>query len=72
MSHSHFSLSATPNFSPDWCFGLFKQLFKRTKMGSLHSIAQIANDSAECNFAQLVFRKDVSTIVLTSGFGKWK
>ena len=32
-------------------------------MGSLQSIAQVANDSAECNFAQLVSREDSSTIV---------
>ena len=41
-------------FSPDWCFGLFKCHFRRTKIGSLKGIAQAVNDSAECNFAQLV------------------
>ena len=50
-------------FSPDRCFGLFKWLFKRTKVGSLQSIAQVANDSAECNFAQLVSCEDGSTII---------
>lgn len=65
--HSSITLSFLPvghtKFSPDWCFGLFKRLFKRTKVGSLQSIAQVANDSAECNFAQLVSREDGSTIV---------
>ena len=41
-------------FSPDWRFGLFKRLYKRTKVGSLKGIAEVANKSAECNFAQLV------------------
>ena len=52
-------------FSPDWCFGLFKRLYRRTKVGSLQSIFEVVNDSAECNFAQLVSREDGSTIVPT-------
>ena len=52
-------------FSPDWCFGLFKRLYKRTKVGSLKSVAEVTNNSAECNFAQLVSREDGSTIVPT-------
>ena len=64
--YSRITLSFLPightEFSPDWCFGLFKWLFKRMKVGSLQSIAQVANDSAECNFAQLVSREDGSTI----------
>ena len=41
-------------FSPDWCFGLIKRLYRRTKVGSLKSIAEVVNKSAECNVAQLV------------------
>ena len=52
-------------FAPDWCFGLFKRQYRRTKVGSLQSIAQVVNDSAECNFAQLVAREDGSMIVQT-------
>ena len=52
-------------FSPDWCFGLFKRLYKRTKVGSLKAIADVTNKSAECNFVQLVSREDGSTIVPT-------
>ena len=67
--HSNITLSFLPvghtKFSPDWCFGLFKRLYRRTKVGSLQSIAQVANDSAECNFSQLVSREDGSTIVST-------
>ena len=52
-------------FSPDWCFGLFKRLYKRTKVSSLKDVAEVVNKSAECNFAQLVSREDGSTIVPT-------
>ena len=45
-------------FSPDWCFGLFKRLYWRTKVGSLQAIAQVANDSAYCNENQLVSRAE--------------
>ena len=52
-------------FSPDWCFGLFKRHYRRTKVGSLKSIAQVVNGSAECNFPQLVCDENGSTIVPT-------
>ena len=52
-------------FSPDWCFGLYKRLYKRTKVGSLKGVAEVANKSAECNFIQLVSSEDGTTIVLT-------
>ena len=28
-------------FGPDWCFGLIKRLFRRTKVGSLSGIAEV-------------------------------
>ena len=52
-------------FTPDWCFGHFKRLYKRTKVGSLRSITEVENKSVECNNAQLVSREDGSTIVPT-------
>ena len=67
--HRNVTISFLPvghtKFSPDWCFGLFKCLYRRTKVGNLHSIATVANKSAECNFAQLVSDEDGSTIVPT-------
>ena len=51
-------------FTPDWCFGLFKHSYRRTKVGSLLAIAQVVNSSADCNFSQLVVRIE-STIVPT-------
>ena len=41
-------------FAPDSCFGLFKQRFIRTSVGSLEDIAAVMNDSLVVNFAQLV------------------
>ena len=67
--HTNITLSFLPvghtKFSPDWCFGLFKRLYRRTKIGSLQNIAEVVNTSAECNVAQLVSREDGTTIVPT-------
>lgn len=52
-------------FAPDWCFGLFKRLFRRTEVGSLQAIAQVANNSAKCNVAQLVVTEDGTIVVPT-------
>ena len=40
-------------FSPDWCFGLFKQLYRKTKVGSIHDIAEVVKQSANVNHPQL-------------------
>lgn len=67
--HTNITLSFLPvghtKFSPDWCFGLFKRMYRKTKVGSLSSISECVNKSAQCNFAQLVSREDGSTIVQT-------
>ena len=67
--HTTITLSFLPvghtKFSPDWCFGLFKRQYRRTKVGSLQNIAKVVNSSAECNVAQLVSREDGTTIVPT-------
>ena len=52
-------------FAPDWCFGLFKRHYHWTKVGSLKTISQAVNDSADCNFAQLVCNESGATIVPT-------
>lgn len=61
--HTHITLSFLPvghtKFSPDWCFGLFKRLYRRTRVGSLQAIAQVANNSADCNFPSLCHAKTV-------------
>ena len=50
-------------FSPDWCFGLLKQRFRRTKVGCLDDIAQVVNDSASTNVAQLVGTQEGEVVV---------
>ena len=45
-------------FSPDWCFGLFKRLYRRTSVGSLKGIADVVESSAQCNKSQLVVEED--------------
>ena len=64
ITHSFLPVGHT-EFSPDWCFGLFKRQYRRTKVGSLQAIAEVVNTSAECNHAQLVSREDGSRIVKT-------
>ena len=52
-------------FSPDWCFWLFKQAFRRTKVGCLDDIARVVENSATVNHAQLVGTQDGQVIVPT-------
>ena len=62
-------------FAPDWCFGLFKRLFKRTKVGSLRGVAEVVQHSGKCNEAQLVVDEMGDVIVPTydwvSFFASW-
>ena len=41
-------------FSPEWCFGLLKQRFRRTVVGCLDDLVQVVKTSATVNVAQLV------------------
>ena len=43
--------------------GLFKRLFRRTKVGSLQEIAQVVDQSAVCNIPQLIADEKGTTIV---------
>ena len=52
-------------FAPDWCFGLFKRLFRRTRVGSLKSIAEVVQRSGRCNEAQLVVDEKGNVVVPT-------
>jgi len=60
-----FLLVGHTKFSPDWCFGLFKRLFKRTKCGSIEDIAKVVDNSAVCNTPQLVGESDGTVVVPT-------
>ena len=50
-------------FAPDWCFGLLKQAYRRTKVGCLDDIVRLVESSAVVNNAQLVGREDGTVIV---------
>ena len=49
-----FLLVGHTKFAPDCCFGLFKRLFRKTKVGCLEDIAAVVERSAAINHAQLV------------------
>ena len=50
-------------FSPDWCFGLLKQRFRRTKVSCLSDLERVVNTSAEANVAQLVGTQSGEVVV---------
>ena len=52
--HYSFLVVGHTKFAPDGSFGLFKHLFKRTKVGSIAEIEEVVNQSAVCNVAQVV------------------
>lgn len=52
-------------FSPDWCFGLLKRAFRRTKVGCLDDIMQVVENSATVNHAQLVGTQSGEVLVTT-------
>ena len=65
--HTNITLSFLPvghtKFAPNWCFGLFKRGYRRTKVGTLQSIAEVVNNSAECNIAQVVSHENGRIVV---------
>ena len=52
-------------FSPDWCFGLLKQKFKRTAVNSLDDLVSVVNQSAVVNKTQLVGSQSGEVMVPT-------
>ena len=52
-------------FSPDWCFGLLKQRYRRSRVGCLDDVVKVVEESATCNTAQLVWTQDSQTVVTT-------
>ena len=58
-------------FSPDWCFGLFKQAYRRTKIGCLDDIVKVVESSAAVNHAQLVGTQDGEVLVPTYDWAKF-
>ena len=50
-------------FSPDWCFGLLKQRFRRTNVSCLDDIAEVVDSSAHVNIPQLVGTQEGDILV---------
>lgn len=63
LNERSFMLVGHTKFAPDWCFGLVKQRFRRTKVGCLADIARVVNESAVVNYAQLVGTEDGTVVV---------
>jgi len=54
-------------FSPDWCFGLIKRVYRRTKVSCMQDIVNVIHKSSEkaLNLPQLVGDEDGKVIVPT-------
>ena len=60
-----FLLAGHTKFSPDWCFGLIKQRFRRTEVGCVQDIVNVVEQSATVNSAQLIGHENGHIIVPT-------
>ena len=58
-----FMLVGHTKFSPDWCFGLMKRKFRKTKVDSLDELVGVVNVSATVNESQLVGSQSGEPIV---------
>ena len=58
-----FLLVGHTKFVPDWGFGLFKRLFKKTQVATIHDIADVVRKSAVVNYPQLIGDYDGSIYV---------
>ena len=65
--HNEIKISFLPvghtKFAPDWCFGLMKQKFRRTKVGDLDDIANCVSWSSRVNVPQLIGSLDGTVFV---------
>ena len=59
-----FMIVGHTKFAPDWCFGLFKRMFRRTVVGCL-DIVSVGSRSAEVNRTQLVAKQIGEVLVPT-------
>ena len=60
-----FMIPGHTKFSPDWCFGLLKKKYRRTKVGGLMDLVGVVNESASVNVAQPTGQEDGSSLVTT-------
>ena len=65
--HKEITISFLPvghtKFAPDWCFGLFKQRFRRMKINTLDDIANAVTTSSIVNYPQIVGTLDGRCLV---------
>ncbi|XP_042160314.1 uncharacterized protein LOC121840507 [Oncorhynchus tshawytscha] len=66
----HFLIIDHLEFAPNWCFGLIKQRFTKTRVDSLSEIASIVKDSTvtAVNIPQLVGLEDGTVLVESYGW----
>jgi len=57
-------------YLPDWCFGLFKQQYRKTRMSCLNDIVCVVNTSVTPNVAQLVGIQSGEVVVPTYNWSK--
>lgn len=71
--HTEVKISFLPvghtKFAPDWCFGLAKQSFRRSKINTLDDIANSISKSSFVNVPQLVGSLDGTCYVPTYNWG---
>ena len=60
-----FMIPGHTKFSPDWCFGLLKKRYRRTKVGGLTDLIDVVNQSAIVNAAQPTGSADGRVVVPT-------
>ena len=58
-----FMIPGHTKFSPDWCFGLLKKKYRRSKVGGLTDLVGVVNESASVNIAQPTGLEDGSVLV---------
>ena len=63
----HFLIAGHTKFAPDWCFGLIKQCYRRTRVSSLEEFAQVVRDSSQSgvNIPSKVDLEDGTVLVKT-------
>ena len=62
-----FMIPGHTKFSPDWCFGLVKKWYRKTKVGGLTDLCGVVTDSAVVNSAQPTGLEDGSVVTHTTG-----
>ena len=58
-----FLLTGHTKFSCDWCFGLVKRLYRKTKVDCLQDIVAVVEQSSDVNLSQLCGTEDEEVIV---------